>query len=158
MCTKNHTSSVRVPQSLKMTSVTIAVGMSNIRIPKRPHSHLVQSWLSPLRPTYCTKYHVVKSQLHRIYMKKMDMYSVTFSLSKLTKISYFKRPLFFSGYWNWNWLCTTIQQVKCSYGRPMGVDRGVGKKFVYDRAFSTTFLAVVNNHGEREKAIVMTNI
>lgn len=40
----------------------------------------------------------------------------------------------------------------------MGVDRGVGKKFVYDRAFSTTFLAVVNNHGEREKAIVMTNI
>lgn len=40
----------------------------------------------------------------------------------------------------------------------MGVDRGVGKKFVHDRAFSTTFLAVVNNHGEREKAIVMTNI
>lgn len=43
VCTKNHTSSVRVPQSLKMTSVTIAVGMSNIRIPKRPHSHFVQS-------------------------------------------------------------------------------------------------------------------
>lgn len=43
-------------------------------------------------------------------------------------------------------------------GRLVGVDRGVGQKFVHDRAFSMTFSAAVTNHGEREKTIIMTNI